>query len=238
VSNADGARTAPESYEAQTAYRDETVALEYDRLRFHSWRGRLGDWLDKRALTSALAHIPGDVATILDTPCGTGRITAQMAAAGYTVVGADISAEMVKVAHRRFSDAGLSPLRSFQANAIRLPIRNNAFGCATAIRFMGHVPSASRVRVLRELARVSQGYIVADFCLYHPLVHMRRRIEIFLRIRRLGFAQSWDWQSIRREQLENEFQAAGLQAVRWFAKARFLSDAWMVLLKPSEQGSG
>jgi ubiquinone/menaquinone biosynthesis C-methylase UbiE len=232
------ASTALESYEAQTAYRDETVAAEYDRLRFRSWRGRLGDWLDQRALTSALAHIPDDAGMILDAPCGTGRITARMAVVGYTVVGADISAEMIKVAHDRFSDDGLPPPMSFQADAVRLPIRNNAFACATAIRFMGHVPSASRIQVLRELARVSQGHIVADFCLYHPVVHLRRRIEVLLRTRRLGFSQSWDWQSFRREQLRNDFRAAGLQAVQWFAKARFLSDAWMVLLKPSERESG
>jgi SAM-dependent methyltransferase len=234
MSNRDIAGAVPESYEAKTAYRNEMVALEYDRLRFHSWRGRLGDWLDKRALTSALAHIPGDIGTILDAACGTGRITAQLAAAGYAVVGADISAEMIKVAHDRFSDADLPPLRRFQADAIRLPIRRNAFGCATAIRFMGHLPSASRIQILRELARVSQGYIVADFCLYHPFVHMRRMIEVLLRTRRLGFARSWDWQLMRQEQLEDEFRAAGLQAVQWVAKARFLSDAWMVLLKPAE----
>jgi 2-polyprenyl-3-methyl-5-hydroxy-6-metoxy-1,4-benzoquinol methylase len=229
TSNQDDPSLATEIYAAQTGYRNETVATQYDQRRFAGWRGRLGDWLDKHALELAFAHVPQAGGTVLDVPCGTGRITVYLAESGYKVLGADISAEMMKVARHRSTDYNV-PMGFVQTDAASLPFRNDSFMCATAIRFMGHIPSATRIQILRELARVSRGCIIADYCVSHPITDMRRRLERWLKTRQLGFTQSWTWQCIPKHALESEFQAAGLKAARWFAKARFLSDSWMVLL--------
>lgn len=218
------------TYTAETAYRDEKVATQYDRRRFGGWRGRLGDWLDKRALQRALDRLPQKDGTILDIPCGTGRITSYLVAKDYKVTAADVSAEMISVAQDCLTDRLVHVRGYVQANATCLPFRDEAFACVTAIRFMGHIPPSTRVQILHELARVSQGHVISDYCVYNPIIDIRRRIEHFLRARRLGFGQNWTWQSIPHHQLEDEFRAAGLYPVGWFAKMRFLSDAWMVLL--------
>jgi len=237
MGSAHGARMATtETYAAETAYRDEMIATQYDRRRFSSWRGRLGDWLDKRALQRALDHLPQEGSMILDVPCGTGRVTSYLIDNGYEVTAADISAEMIVVARGRLVDRFVRTRGYIQADAIRLPFCDAAFACTTAIRFMGHIPPSTRVQILRELARVSRGYVIADYCIYHPVVYMRRRIEHFLKTRRLGFDQDWIWQSIPKRQLEDEFRAAELQPVGWFAKMRPLSDAWVVLLARGECG--
>jgi len=229
VSSHGGPPVVPETYAAETAYRDEKVAVQYDCRRFSSWRGRLGDWLDKRALKRALDCLPQEDPVILDIPCGTGRITSYLVRNGYDVTAADVSAEMIAVAQDRLIDRRVR-IRYIQANVAHLPFCDRAFVCATAIRFMGHLPSSMRVQILRELARVSRGYVIADYCVYHPVIDMRRRIEHFLKTRRLGFDQNWTWQSIPKHQLEDEFRAADLHPVRWFAKIRLYSDAWVVLL--------
>lgn len=221
-----------ETYRAQVAYRDETVAVEYDRRRFKHLRGRLGDRLDKRGLKSALDCLSDREGVILDAPCGTGRMTSYMAALGYKVMAVDISIQMITVAQNRLTASPATPLYYIQADATHLPFRSKTFACATAIRFMGHLPSVVRIQTLRELARVSREYVIADYCVYHPFVNIRRRFEGWLRLRNLGFKQAWTWKAIPRRQLESEFQAANLQPVRWFAKFRFFSDAWMVLLAP------
>ncbi len=223
-----------ETYQAQVAYRDETVAAEYDRRRFKHLRGRLGDRLDKRSLKSALDCLSGREGIILDVPCGTGRMTSYMAALGYKVMAVDISVQMITVARSRLAASPAAPLHYIQADATRLPFRSKAFACATAIRFMGHLPSVARIQTLRELARVSQEYVIADYCVYHPLVNIRRRFERWFRPGNLGFNRVWTWEAIPRRQLESEFQAANLQPVRRFAKLRFFSDAWTVLLAPRD----
>ena len=236
--NHDACQSQLGTYKARTAYRNEAIAAEYDCRRFSSWRGRLGDRLDKRALSLALSHWSQDEGLILDIPCGTGRITSYMASTGYGVLASDISADMLTMTQGHLTDSAVAPLGYVQADAARLPFRSDTFLGATAIRFMGHIPAGTRIEILRELARVTRGYIVADYCVFSPIVHIRRRIEHLLKTRQLGFEQGWTWQSVPRHQLEREFRAADLEAVGWFAKMRFLSDAWMVLLASRNQESG
>jgi ubiquinone/menaquinone biosynthesis C-methylase UbiE len=227
----------PENYQARVAYQNKGVATQYDQTRFKNLRGRVGDWFDKRAIKRALESCR-DCRMVLDVPCGTGRITTFLIEQGYGVTAADVSVEMMAVARSRFTKCQNAPWGYVQVDAAQLPFRNASFDCATAIRFMGHVPAPTRIQVLRELGRVSRGPIIIDYCIYHPMTHIRRRIEDLIRTRRLGFAQSWTWQSIPKAQLMSEFEAAGLQAVRWVAKIRLLSDAWIVLLQKQSEMFG
>lgn len=222
--------TQSENYAARTAYRNEKIATQYDQKRFSSWRGRLGDWLDKQAFRSALSYLPQTGGMILDIPCGTGRASSWSVEIGQKVIGADVSAEMIAVARERLNSS-YAPLGYVHADATHLPFRSKSLSCVTTIRFLGHIPPAIRSEILREMARVSQRYIIADYCISNPIINLRRRLDYWFRGKSWGFAQNWGWQSIPKYQLENEFQLAGLKAVKWFAKVRFLSDAWIILLE-------
>ena len=222
---------SPEDYTARDAYRDETVASVYDNKRFKSFRGRLGNWLDKRAINLALNYLPQIEGLILDIPCGTGRITSMIAEAGYTAIAADVSFEMINVARNNFTKDSIDVLDFIQTDATYLPFPDGEFVCVTAIRFMGHIPPATRVEMLREFGRTSQKYVIVDYSVSNPIVNFRRWVENLIRAKDWGFKKNWGWQSVSRQQLEEEFRDANLQAVHWFPKIRFLSDASIVLLK-------
>lgn len=223
-------------YEARVAYRDRSIAAQYDRRRFGSLRGWLGNWLDRRAIRAALGYIPRDGGLILDVPCGTGRVTYWLSEAGYGVIGADVAAEMIAIARDHLTGLPASSVGYVLADAAHLPFRKNAFSCVTAIRFLGHIPPEARVQMLREFARVGQDYIIADYCASFSVTRLWRWIQNRLRRGRLGFSQSWTWQSVSKRDLVREFRSAGLQPVRWFAKLRFLSDGWTVLLASEDKG--
>lgn len=231
MTNRDENPNIAKNYEARDAYRDEAVASLYDVVRFKSIRGRVGNWLDKRAINLALDCLPQSEGLVLDIPCGTGRITSMIAEAGYTAIAADISLEMINVARDRFASSPVAFLDSVQVDAVRLPFSDRALVCATAIRFMGHIPPDVRIEILRELARVSNRYIIVDYSVSHLITNIRRWIENSLKTKNWGFKKNWSWQTIPKHQLDNEFCTAGLQAVRWFPKARFFSDASIVLLE-------
>lgn len=221
-----------ERFDARAAYRNDTVAAKYEKARFSSWRGRVGDWLDKRVLRLALRHLPQESLMVLDVPCGTGRMTSTLITAGYRVVACDVSAEMMAIARHRLVDSSTAPLGYVQADALRLPFQDKVFVCATAMRFMGHVPPAARIQVLRELSRVSRICIIADYCVHNPITRVRRWFERLIATRDFGFERSWAWQIVSRRELEREFRAAGLRAARWIPKVPFISDAWTVVLEP------
>ena len=60
------------------------------------------DWQLVREL---LGLAPG--ATVMDAPCGNGRLTLRLAASGYAAIGVDIAAEEVEVARRAAAEAGV-----------------------------------------------------------------------------------------------------------------------------------
>src|SRR5262245_154809 len=59
-------------------------------------------WEKGRELIEWLSPRPGE--RILDLGCGTGQLSSEIAAAGSSVVGVDLSAEMVREARRKFPD--------------------------------------------------------------------------------------------------------------------------------------
>jgi SAM-dependent methyltransferase len=101
---------------------------------------------DERAVLAALGGRGGSV---LDVPCGDGRITARLAAAGYDAIGVDISAEEVE--HARALHAGVR----FEAGDLRaLP----AVGPVGAVlcwgNSFGYMSPDDTERSLAELHRV------------------------------------------------------------------------------------
>ena len=77
------------------AWRDERVADEYDARRFRTFMQR---WKQRRdeTLLLELLRAAGGVHTVLDLPCGTGRMLPALERGGYRVAGGDISAAMLR----------------------------------------------------------------------------------------------------------------------------------------------
>ena len=116
------------------SWSDERVATEYDERRFRSWLQR---WKHRRdvALVLRLMRRSGAYGRVLDMPCGTARLFPELEAAGCTMVGADLSREMMRASkHRNGSGVGF-----VQAEGERLPFRNGAVGAVVCMRFLFHV---------------------------------------------------------------------------------------------------
>jgi SAM-dependent methyltransferase len=77
------------------------------------------DWLIER-----LGLQPG--ARVLDVPCGTGRHAVELASRGYTVLGVDVSPEVLAAAAERIAEAGVTSLELRQGDMRDLP-RKAAF---------------------------------------------------------------------------------------------------------------
>lgn len=85
---------------------------------------------------------PGD-GTCLEIGCGTGAHAASVRALGWTPIGVDVSAGMLRHAHRRLACA--------RADAGRLPVRDASVDAAIAM--MVHTDMPAYPAVLREVAR-------------------------------------------------------------------------------------
>lgn len=114
----------------------------------------LGRMRRLRSLTVDLARLePGE--SILDVGCGTGGVTipAKLRVGGAgRAVGIDPSPEMIAVARRKASRAGLEV--DFRVGVIEsLPFPDGAFDAVTSSLMMHHLPEQLRAKGLAEIRR-------------------------------------------------------------------------------------
>ena len=95
----------PDHY-SYSVYADPAMAEAFDALRFSGPIGRLVAESQERVIASFLSPLKDR--TVLDVGTGTGRAAIALAARGARVTGVDASAEMLAVAARRASEAGVN----------------------------------------------------------------------------------------------------------------------------------
>ncbi len=211
------AEPVAEHYDARWGYR-KLDAERYERRRYGSLGRRLNLRLLERALARALARVPAG-GLVLDAPCGTGILSTFLRRRGYRVIGADISPAMLAVAHRR-ADA----LGHVRADLEQAPCRPRSVDAVLTSRFMMHLPSDTRVRVLRVLGELARGPVVATVC--HPYTY--KSFQRALR-RALGGSAKRSPRLTRRE-LEDEAARAGMRIERVIPVLPVLSEVWVVVL--------
>lgn len=202
-------------------YRSEEVAAHYDADRFHGPFKRARNRRKWRALIRALDSIEPPPTRLLDLPCGTGRFTGSLAARRGRVVGCDISLEMMRRA--RETTGGREEVLGFvQADAERLPFTAGALDGVVCVRFMFHVDPPIRIRILREMGRVSR-YQIVDYRHKYSYRWAKWRLA-----RALGLSRR-PLERVSREGLEAEFREAELAIRDIFPVTRIFSDKWIVV---------
>jgi ubiquinone/menaquinone biosynthesis C-methylase UbiE len=166
------------SFDVRTHYQDPEIATRYDRERFSSLSGRVFRWAERRVLERVLRSMPPG-ATVLDAPCGTGRLLEVFLERGARAVAADISGEMITVARRRTARWN-SRVRFARMDFLEIPLADRSVAATFSIRFLPHISPAERVRMLREFRRVSQQWVVISYSLSTPWHRLRRGIKGWL----------------------------------------------------------
>lgn len=120
-------------------YYDE-IATDYDESRGGRERAQ--------AAAAAVGSLAGPPGLCLDVAGGTGIVSAELAAAGWSVVVLDQSIGMLHEAGRRL------PGRAVQASATRLPVQDHRLDLVTVIWMLNLVSVETADAVIAESARV------------------------------------------------------------------------------------
>lgn len=146
---------------------DPTHVREFFGARAADWDSRFPD--DGPAYAAAVAEIglrPGDA--VLDAGCGTGRALPPLRAAvgpSGTVLGADLTPEMLEEAVRAGRDETSGIATLLLADVRRLPLRDGALDAVFGAGLISHL--AEPVAGLCELARVVRPG--GRLALFHPI---------------------------------------------------------------------
>src|SRR5687768_1686159 len=125
------ATTQPDDRRLRGSY--DRAAANYDELRYISAEGRFFSDLELRVLRSWLPLAPGN--TILDMPAGTGRLSIALSQNGATVVGADISRNMLVEADGKARSEQATHAHFTQASGVQLPFADNTFDAVACFKF-------------------------------------------------------------------------------------------------------
>ena len=105
--------------------------------------------------------------TVLDIPCGAGRVTILLERLGYRCTGAEISDAMIEVARQEIAAAELgSRIDKIDIEDMDYPDRQ--FGAIICFRLFHHFPNPQvRRRVVKEMCRVASEYVALSY--FSPL---------------------------------------------------------------------
>ncbi len=139
-------------------YADPAMAEAFDALRFSGPIGTLIAEEQERVIAGFLAPLEGR--TVLDVGTGTGRAAIALAKRGASVRGVDASPEMLAVAKRRATEAGV--VVTFAAgDAHRIDLPDRSFDAVVCLRVLMHTPGWRQS--LGELCRLARGRVVFDY---------------------------------------------------------------------------
>lgn len=222
-----GRREITSSYPAKLVYRGPLAAL-YDQERLRSPYRRF-IWRREFEVIGRLIrrHVdPGSA--ILDSPTGTGRFLPWLQEFGLRVTAADISADMLGQARRRVP--GLLE-RMLRCDCQFLPFADRSFDHVFSLRFLGHLPPPTRVRVLREFGRVARKGLIVGYPILNPATGLKFNAANLLRRMRNRGPRAW-WPATERS-LKEELREAGLRVVDREGVFEPLEQVSILILCPS-----
>ena len=140
-----------------------TAAADYDAMRYESAEGKYFNDLEIEILREWLS--PREGMRMLELPAGTGRIAVPMALAGASVIGGDLSENMLRVAADKKRAEGAVRAHFAQLNGLKLPFADGTFDAVTSFKFFHLVPQELKRAFIEEMARVTKvgGRIVIEF---------------------------------------------------------------------------
>jgi ubiquinone/menaquinone biosynthesis C-methylase UbiE len=212
-------------YKAKNAYQDKIVVENYDNFRFKSIKGRVTNWLELRLVDRALRYtkiLPP--ALVLDAPCGTGRLSLHLLKTGYTVTGVDISPEMVQYTKERLKKEDIDREIIVKVeDAEKLSFKDNSFDVCISLRLLGHTPPENRIKILKELSRVCNKYLILAY-------YDKESVKGILR-KKKRITSNTLWYPVTISEIDLELKNFGLQKEGVYYLARRFSETIIIIAR-------
>ena len=217
-------------------YRDPSFAARYAEKRARGRSSRRREAAEAALVEGALDRaglLPG--ARVLDCPAGTGRLSRLLQRRGARVTAADIALAMLEAAPVDGHPATASPatfaIGRVVADALRLPFPDRTFAGVVCVRLLHHVPTdEGRAALLRELARVSSGWVLVSF--FHAVSWHEARDRL------LGLLRPFEKtrHATTLGALASAGREAGLELVASYPLLRFVKRQWFALFRHVDRG--
>lgn len=199
--------------------RAESYATKYDR-QLHK---RISSFFERRTVRRALAITGARDATVLDVPCGAGRLTPLLQPVSSLLVSCDYSPAMLRIFRRT------CPAPCLVGSAFELPFADRAFDLVFSARLSHHIESdARRADYLRAIMRISRCWVIVT-------IFDRDSLKNRLRELRRRFSKKRSKHSTARADLERIARGAGFAVTAGIPLSRLASGQVFYVLRRAER---
>ena len=211
-------------HNAKRAYLSKEIAKKYEKERFSYFIGKIIDRMERSSVIAALKLCganKGDI--ICDIACGTGRISETLIESGFNVIGIDYSFQMLSEAKRK--KLILENVKGLVAmDASEMALKNKSLDFTVSMRFFGHIPKEHRLRILKEILRISKRNMIIAYYSFFSLHTLYRFIRFITTGKFYGY-------TVTKRSLEKEVGLAGLKIKKIIPMMRFIHQGWIVILE-------
>jgi SAM-dependent methyltransferase len=153
--------------------------------------------------------------SILDAPCGNGRMTFLLAKQGYLATGTDLSDATLAICSQELARLNLNGdflKRDIEA----LDLLDNQFENTLCFRFFHHLPTSdARARVISELCRVTRRTVLISYFSPFSPTMLKRNLRF-----QMGGKQSHQY-ATRLSELKEYFKSNGFEFKKDLAQMRY-----------------
>ncbi|PIS20732.1 hypothetical protein COT52_02190 [candidate division WWE3 bacterium CG08_land_8_20_14_0_20_43_13] len=158
-------RKPPQPYE--NIYERGNVAMNYDISRNTTNYQKYKRWQEFKKICRIISKY--NLKSLIEVGCGTGALTQKLVQLNIAVLPCDPSKAMLKEYAKKINQP---EARWYQGD--KLPFSTNQTQGSIALRVLWHLKSAEQIqRVLSEMARVCQSYIIADFITHKKITSIK-----------------------------------------------------------------
>ncbi|MCP2519378.1 class I SAM-dependent methyltransferase [Candidatus Aminicenantes bacterium AC-335-A11] len=201
---------------------------KYERKRYKGLDQKIVNWREKSIVQKILKNISEENFSILDIPCGYGRFINILENNGNKIFASDLSFSMVEKAREK----NYKNFYFVSNLKLGIPIKSNTIDCVFCFRFFHHLHyREERVKVLKELERISKKWIIIS-CYIENKIHSIQR-----KIRKKLMKKKTKIKIISLEDLESEVNYAKLKIIKIFPVLKGIHSQHIILLKKATNGS-
>ena len=217
------------SYErTRDRFNTAEIASRYSN-RFHTRR----DQRSRRSILRALASVPAG-SSVLDLPCGTGRLTRLLVEQGYNVTCADSSSHMLAQTRKTWQqtcrELRLSEPQFHVQDIMRTTFSDAQFDAIICNRLIHHYADPqTRIAAFRELGRICSGPVIVFFWNSFSLDALRVRLR-----NSIGSPIRGIFIPISIHEMAANARAAGLRLHRTISTRRLVNKECYAVLLPEK----
>ena len=163
--------------------------------------------------------------SVLDIPCGCGRISIHLAKKGFQCTGSEISDAMISIAKKEIAKENLF-CDVDKIDIEKMEYDNESFDAIICFRLFHHFPTSEiRKRVIDELCRVAKKYVLISYFSPLSFTSIKRHVRT-----RIGGKRSKQY-DIRLSNLRQYFSNNQFVFVKDYAVLRFIHTLHLAVFK-------